>query len=623
MCGIAGIVGAAANQHIGRLPQMLAALTHRGPDGEGRFAGDGCLLGHRRLSIVDLEGGGQPMSNPQSGVTITFNGEIYGFSDLRNKFSRYAYRTQSDTEVILAMYDELGPSFVRHLPGMFALAIWDPNSQSLFCARDRFGEKPFYFAVRDDGLLVFASEIKGLSASRLVELNISYDAIEHYVRRLYIHPHETVFNGVRVLPPGHSLSFSRGRATVEQYWSAPGVRAAVSSNEAAEEMRFLLKRAVARQLVANVPVGAFLSGGLDSSTIVACAADVTRQIQTFTVDIGCGASEVPFAHDVAQRHSTKHADLRCDDYDIADEIVRMSRIFDEPFGDSSAIPTFLIAREARKVVKVVLTGDGGDEFTGGYGWYRPLAWLVEAKSMRSCERALTRLALGMRSRLGILRSPAEKDRADGVAMAMRYQSISAAHEAQLQFASGVDLELIGLRPASQRPPWNGLAVDPRDELDSAFRADALDYMPGDILVKIDRASMANGLELRAPFLDIDFAEFMLSLPSALKVTPFADKILLREAFSSLWPESVINRSKQGFGAPVEEWLKHPRVRELEHAVLRVRSAALYDFLDFDGAQILLDRASAHLHWALLALGAWAEETTKVRRQLRRGCNSVS
>jgi len=612
MCGIAGIVGGSAERHREPLERMLAAIAHRGPDGEGLHAVPGCLLGHRRLAIVDIEAGGQPMLDPDTGTAITCNGEIYGFQSLRKEFSGFPYRTRSDTEVILAMYRELGPAMLSRLPGMFAFALWDPRSRSLFCARDRFGEKPFYFTITRDGLFLFASEIKALAASGLVEGKISQRAVAHYLQRLYVRPHESVFEGINVLPPGHTLQFAEGQVTIARYWAPPEPsRRRMSVSEAAEELRYLLKRSVARQFVADVPVGAFLSGGLDSSTIVACAADRGTTVQSFSVDLAGGLSEMRFARDVAKRFSTEHTELSCSDYDVATELVRMGRIFDEPFGDSSAIPTYLIAREARKHVKVVLTGDGGDELCGGYTWYRSLAWMQEAQRGSFLALKLARLAMGLRSRLGLLRDMDEEFQAEGTRLATKYDSVLAAHDVQMQFASAADLALLGLPGAERRPPWTDMPQGMPDGVDSALRADFVDYLPGDILVKIDRASMANGLELRAPFLDVDVAEFMLALPSSLKVSPKKDKILLRAAFKRDWPASVRNRSKQGFGAPVAHWLAMPRVRDLDHELLRTRSSPLFDILAFDGTQAVLEKAPVYVYWAMLALAVWARESRQI------------
>jgi asparagine synthase (glutamine-hydrolysing) len=604
MCGIAGIVGEGAGRYGDRLVPMLDAIAHRGPDGDGVWQSPQCLLGHRRLSIIDLAGGAQPMRDEETGTVLTFNGEVYGYRELRAQCHGYPFRTSSDTEVILALYRRQGADFVRHLPGMFAFALWDPRERLLLCARDRFGEKPFYYATTGSGLFVFGSEIKAIAAADFCTLTVSPAALEHYCRRHYVHPKECIYEEVRTLPPGHLLTFSNGTTRIHRYWSAPPINANVTLEDAAVECRRLVKQAVSRQLVADVPVGLFLSGGLDSSTVTAVAAGLGPELHTFAFDVAGGIGELPFARDVATMHGTVHRELGVGSFDIATEAERQAHVFDEPFGDSSAIPMFLMAREARRHVKVALTGDGGDELFGGYSWYQPLTFMHSHGDKHAAHRFMIRLRIALRRKLG-LESAQDWAESSGLALIGRFPTILSAHEAQLQLISDAALAQLGLGARVARDPWGEIGATYDSGVAGALLADALDYMPGDILVKLDRTSMANGIELRAPFLDVHLAEFLLSLPPSIKVGNSRDKILLRAAFAEQWPPSVRARRKQGFGGPLRAWLGEPRVRALASDVLHTRSSALFDLLDYAGAQRLLNGASPLVRWGLLMLGLWA------------------
>jgi asparagine synthase (glutamine-hydrolysing) len=603
MCGIAGIVGPGAEQHSRRVAAMLDSIVHRGPDGHGTWRSSECVLGHRRLSIIDLAGGAQPMSDPETGTIVTFNGEIYGYRELRAGLREYPFRSASDTEVILALYRKHGSGLVEHLPGMFAFALWDPRKRLLLCARDRFGEKPFFYA-KSRGLFVFGSEIRAVLASDLVAPTISTDAVEHYCRRLYVHPHESIFREIHTLPPGHTLEVSDAGITVRRYWQPPEVDERYTLESAAEKCRELVARAVSRQLVADVPVGVFLSGGLDSSTITAVAAEQAKTVHTYSFNVEGGLNELQYARDVASLYRTQHSEFDCSNFDVAAEAERLALLLDEPLGDSSAIPMYLIAREARRHVTVVLTGDGGDELFGGYSWYQPLASMQAYAQHSSPQLFMSRLRLALKRRLGVA-SYRDEVESSGAGLAARFPDVLSAHEAQLQLLSNATLLQMGLPPRTGRAPWPELRGRNETAMNSAFLADTLDYMPGDILVKLDRTSMAHGLELRAPFLDVDLASFLLSLPPRLKVAESRDKITLRAAFSEQWPASVRNRQKQGFGGPLAEWLALPKMRELCASVLHTRSSALFDLLDYEGTQTVLKNAAPIARWGLMTLGLWA------------------
>jgi asparagine synthase (glutamine-hydrolysing) len=604
MCGIAGIVAPSSRRFQGHLDRMIKALKHRGPDGDGLSFFDQCALGHTRLSIVDLKTGRQPMMSSVSPVAATFNGEIYGYQALKTSLTDYPFQTTSDTEVILALYEQYGTDLLSRLPGMFAFAIWDDKTRELFCARDRFGEKPFYYAFGSNGEFLFASEIKALVASGLVHPVLDREALAAYLEYLYVPPNRTIFRNVFTLPPAHALRYREGRIEATQYWHPPAACDRISLPEAAEELQHLLERAVTRCLVADVPVGAFLSGGLDSSTVVAVASRRQHNLKTFCLEFGTVATESHFARDVAARYSTDHTDLSAGNSRLSDLVLTMQEVFDEPFADSSNIPTWLVARAARTHVKVMLGGDGGDELFGGYAsWYRPL-WNMAHYSVGSSRlmSALLRLA-GHAGQWGEELRKGLAARLEGVEYRERYTTLLDAHRAQRRYFSPVQLEALGFEtPVRDDPPESRR----RDALNGVLVADIEDYLAGDILTKIDRASMAHGLELRSPLLDVELASFCISLPSSLKIDGERDKIVLREAFAREWPSSIRTRGKQGFGAPVHKWLRQEDLKELKEACLNNSQHRLFSVLPFEKTRIFVDRDD-YFTWILLVLALWLDK----------------
>ncbi len=405
MCGIAGIVAPEADRYRPALEHMVAALRHRGPDGSGTHVFPGCTLGHTRLSIVDLTTGDQPMLAADGTLAITFNGEIYGFREIKQRLRDYQFHTTSDTEVILALYQTYGENYLQYLPGMFAFAIWDERQQALFAARDRFGEKPFYYAWGSGGEFLFASEIKSLTASGLLQPKISRESLVHYLRYLYVHPHRTIYSNVFVLPPAHGLRLKGTQLSVERYWQLPATTEVLSEQDAIAEFRRLFERAVERQLIADVPVGSFLSGGLDSSSVVAVASRNYPGLKTFSFGFRDSINELPFARQIADLYDTDHVELEDQQTDIAELLIEMARVYDEPFADSSNIPTYLISQAARCYGKVVITGDGGDELLAGYDfWYRAIWEMERSKAYPAKLIPLLQHATGFFSRIG-LRSP--------------------------------------------------------------------------------------------------------------------------------------------------------------------------------------------------------------------------
>lgn len=597
MCGIAGIISTDIEEYQRQLDSMICALSHRGPDGSGRHFFKRCALGHTRLSIVDLETGGQPMLTPDKQLGITFNGEIYGFRDIKARISGYPFHTSSDTEVILALFRRYGEDMMPHLPGMFAFAIWDEARQRLFCARDRFGEKPFFYAFGKKGEFLFASEIKAILATGLIYPIVSRKAIAYYLRHLYVSPYETAYENVYVLPPAHSLTFIDGHLKIERYWNLPNADNNIDMPEAVERFKYLFDKAVNNYLVADVPVGAFLSGGLDSSTIVAAASRYKADLKTYSFGFEGGISELPYAREAANRFNTDHIELTEDKVDIRELLIKMQEVYDEPFADSSNIPTYLICKLARQYGKVVLTGDGGDELLAGYSyWYNNLYLMEHERKAGFWHYAVLSMAAKVLKKM--------RNRMIGQYYRRKYGTVSNAHKTQKRYFSDVEMDYLMI-VNGQEVSYADTAFDKTDTVDDALRMDILDYMPGDILAKTDRASMANGLELRSPFLDVDFASFCISLPSCLKLDAYNNKLILRKAYSDAWPDSVRTRGKQGFGAPVTQWLKQESVHALKQKYLNNPKNKVFEIISFDNSRRTVNKDD-YKTWILLVLSLWME-----------------
>jgi len=606
MCGIAGIVAPASGNYRHQLQKMVACLRHRGPDGEGTYFFQSCALGHTRLSIVDIEGGHQPMLAPDKRSAICFNGEIYGFKTLRQDFPEYPFQTKGDTELILAMYERHGQSLPERLPGMFAFAIWDGKKQLLFCARDRFGEKPFYYAKGRNGEFIFASEIKAIIATGLVEPRLDPLAVRQYLRCGYVNSDRTIYRNINSLPPAHLLAYEHGQFQISRYWSLPLVDRSISMSDAVGEFQHLFDQSIARQLIADVPVGAFLSGGLDSSTIVAVASRHHQHLKTFSFGFGKAIDELPYAREIAARYQTDHHETSDQAEDIAGLLLRMQEVYDEPFGDSSNIPTYLLSGLARKHVTVALAGEGADELLAGYNfWYRPLFNLERASRLPDFTATLIRIAaLGCKA-MGRRLPLSLSGLWEGFFMKPYYKDCFEAHRARTSYFQDGELNAFGLSNNAEtcnlHTPTNRAGG-----LDGILSADIETYLPGDILTKTDRASMAWGLEMRCPFLDVDLASFCISLPSRLKIDARRDKILLREAYGAAWTPSIRTRTKQGFGASVETWLKQPRLMEMKRCILENSQHPICQIIDYDHLNLYREKDN-YQTWLLLVLGVWLEK----------------
>lgn len=571
MCGITGLFDSRGRRDIDRklLVEMNDSLIHRGPDGDGIYCAPGLGLGHRRLSIIDLSGGAQPMFSDDESVAVVFNGEIYNFQILQKELESIGHRfkTKSDTEVIIRAWEQWGPESVERLRGMFAYALWDANKETLFIARDRLGKKPLYYTVLDDGLVAFGSELKALMRHPALKRTINPQAVEDYFALGYVPDPICIFEGVHKLPPAHAMVWRRGEDPVmRQYWTLTMSEDGPQTMEdAADSLREQLAEAVSLRMISDVPLGAFLSGGVDSSGVVASMAEQSdRPVNTFSIGFGDKAfDESGFAQQVADRYETNHQ-MRIVDPTSFDLVDRLANMYDEPFGDSSSMPTFRVCAAARERVTVALSGDGGDEVFAGYRRY---LWHAKEEQIRGMmPSGLRRPLFGTLGRLypkfdWLPRPLRFKTTFQELALDADegyFNNISVVSD-QLResiFANAFKRTLAGYR-AIEHVHHAMDASQTDNPLLRAQYADIKTYLPGDILVKVDRASMASSLEVRAPLLDHKLVEWGSSLPAKLKLSGTERKAVLKKAFEPLVPHDLLYRPKQGFSIPISSWFRGP------------------------------------------------------------------
>jgi asparagine synthase (glutamine-hydrolysing) len=596
MCGIAGIITHNARNYHEELRNMTDAMAHRGPDASHCEFYDNAALGHRRLSIIDLsETGKQPMFSDTRKECIVLNGEIYGYLDIKTQYSEYPYRGSSDTEVILAMYQRKKENLIHDLPGMFAFAIWDDERQQLFCARDRFGEKPFFYAVGKNNEFIFASEIKAILASGLIQPRVNQEALSHYLQHGYVSSHQSIYENIHTLPPAHQLIWKKGEISISRYYSLPSKDRVLNLSEAKEEFNYLLKKAVQKQLVADVKVGSFLSGGLDSSSIVALVAEFLPHQTTISFGYDHIESELKYAKEIALKYLTDHIEVHEKKKDLATSLLKISPFFDEPFADISFIPHFEICRNAREKLTVVLSGDVGDELFGGYDFYRVENLL---RNHFSYKNIIAKFGLKLYQKIRQTSFLTQKN--------LKYENILEFHQNFVRNAFNKEERTALGITANYLQPFS-FSSDP-DSLNDIMRIDMEGYVPGNMLVKSDRMAMANSLEVRTPFLDIDFAEFCIQLPEQLKINRENDKIILREAMESYWTESIRKRKKQGFGMSVKSWFEEQNLVSLSDDLLKDPTQKVFNYIDFKTTQQFLNQD--HRHWNLLQLSLWAYNNQK-------------
>jgi asparagine synthase (glutamine-hydrolysing) len=571
MCGIAGFVAAPSVVAPLRVPdssallsQMCSVIRHRGPDEEGLWIADGVALGMRRLRIIDLATGQQPIFNEDRTVATIFNGEIYNFRELRAELERYGHRfsTASDTEVIVHAYEQWGSAGITRLRGMFGLAIWDTRARTLLLARDRMGIKPLFYA-EAGGRLYFGSEIKAVLCAPEVARDIDLDALDHYLSFLYTPRDGSIFRGVHKLPPGHLLTWCDGRTAITPYWeSLPEETFSGSEQDAVAQLREVLTDAVRSHLVSDVPLGAFLSGGIDSSVVVALMSAVSgARVKTFSIGFDEPAfDELAHARRVARHFDTDHHELvvRPDGLAILDDVISH---FDEPFADASAIPTWYVSQLARRHVTVALSGDGGDELFGGYDRYLPPTRVTQFD--RYSPRALRRVAgvaagslpHGVRGK-NFLRHVSR----DNPGRYLDLLSFFSVDDKVALFTPDLRAAVAGGNPETRLArhfqryahlPWPSQMMH--------FDADT--YLPEDVLVKVDRMSMAHSIESRVPLLDNEVVAFASTLPAHFKLKEGRRKHVLKEVAATWLPRDLVDRRKQGFGVPLSVWFRG-NLREL-------------------------------------------------------------
>jgi asparagine synthase (glutamine-hydrolysing) len=600
VCGIAGLYSPAGTPNPELVDAMRAAIVHRGPDDGSTDVFGPCVLGHQRLKVLDLDTGYQPVANEAGDVNAVFNGELYNFAALRAELRGHEVRGTGDTPVLPHVYEETGPLFAERLHGMFALALWDAGHERLVLARDRLGKKPLLYTRLADGTFAFASELKALLRLPGVSREVEPAAIDAYLALQYVAGNSTPLAGISKVPPGHALVVHRGGQSLLPYWRPHAAEPSASDEEWLERVRATVGEAVHRRLVADVPLGALLSGGIDSSIVVALMAQAsTAPVRTFTVGFADERyDERAYAREVATRYGTVHEELELVE-DVAETLPRLAAAYDEPLGDEAAFPTFLIAEQARRHVTVALAGDGGDEAFAGYERYiaHGLADRVPDAAARTGAAAV-RLLPGARTepRSALYRTARFLDVA-ATPRADRYARLMEVFPLALRRELWVD--------AGQAAP---LHFDHRPGIAGLQELDLVTYLPGDLLYKADIASMAHSLELRSPFLDHEVVELGLALPDHLKVRGREAKVALRRAFAPDLPAEIVTRGKTGFGVPLGRWFRED-LRELAHDVL----AADRGWFRRDTVTRLLDehergRADhGHRLWCLLMLELWVRE----------------
>lgn len=620
MCGIAGIVESSGKPvSTQSIETMCRALRHRGPDDEGvvdvgsKSTADrkaSAVLGNRRLSVIDVDGGHQPISNEDGTVWTVLNGEIYNYRELRKSLEEagHHFTTSSDTEVIVHAYEMYADKFVEYLDGMFAIAIWDTRRQQLLLARDRFGKKPLLYAQRDSWF-AFASELQALLVLPEIQRDIDPAAVGSYLSYMAVPAPQTIYRSIRKLPPAHLLIFKDGCASLRRYWQLSFVpKQDLSDVEAAERSVELLRDAVRKRLVSDVPIGAFLSGGVDSSAVVALMAELSDQpVKTFSIGFDEEAyNELPYARRVAEEFGCDHHEFVVQPKAI-EVLPKLVQHFGEPFADSSAIPTSYVAALTREHVTVALTGDGGDEAFGGYGRHRAnmvaeaVATTFSSESLRDRVKSLVR---------------SSHDQLGTVARIKRfmYAATSVRSERYRAWAGVLSDDLITEVFPSVTETDDAVRkmfekYRTLDAIDSFLAIDTEFYLPTDLLVKMDITSMMHSLEARSPFLDHQLVEFVAALPSNQKVRRLTTKFILKRAMRGRVPSEVLLRRKRGFAVPIKQWLQGELRDVLKDHLLS--SHAVADGFIRGGAinRLVREHLSgvrdwSHQLWTLLMLEMW-------------------
>jgi len=620
MCGIAGVVdfdGKRADSAVVR--QMNEVMQHRGPDDNGVYGSDNVVLGHVRLSIIDIKGSRQPLSNEDGAIWITFNGEIYNYKELRQLLVErgHGFRTNGDTEVLVHLYEEFGDGMLAHLNGMFAFAIWDSPKQHLFLARDRMGIKPLYYCQHSESF-IFASEPKAILRFPGVEANPSIEGVWHYLTFRSVPAPGTLFRGINKLPPGHWMEVSRDGCTTRRYWDIPLVSCEESlkkptriGQDIVDKTEDILCRSVKRRLMSDVPLGAFLSGGVDSSLIVAIMSKLTSiPVRTYSVGFkDFASSEVSYARTVADLYKTEHHELILEEGRFAEHLEELTWYRDSPLSEPADVPLHLLAKEARKDVKVLLSGEGSDELFAGYPKYAYdryanfVNWFPKA-IMRSVGKILP---ARMRRIEVVLRSYSQKRTAD------RWSQWFS------PFSREEKIQLIGDADAFVNPIEQYMHEDNSfDSLDMMLYADCKIWLPDNLLDRGDRMTMAASVEGRVPFLDHELVEHAFGLPRNVKIRGFGRKWVVKQIALRHLPASIVNRRKVGFAVPLAQWFRG-RLRELCYDRICQKNGLAMQLLDKKSLYRILDdhcskrKDNAIGIWTLLGLSMWHDVFCEMAR----------
>jgi asparagine synthase (glutamine-hydrolysing) len=618
MCGIAGIVSAAGDERIEEnlVHRMCQAILHRGPDDEGLFVKDSAGLGMRRLSIIDIAGGHQPVFNEDRSAWVVFNGEIYNFPDLREELLArgHKFSTHSDTEVIVHLYEEMGADCVHRLRGMFAFALYDERRKKLLLARDRLGKKPLHYALQGERLL-FASEIKSILTVAPELATVNNHALLQYLYFGYIPDPLTVFSAIHKLPPGHLLEFENGKITVRQYWDLPeyGTHPPRSEEECLEEMERRLAEAVKIRLISDVPLGALLSGGTDSSVVVALMARASsKPVKTFSIGFRDEEfNEAPHARVVADRFGTEHHELIVEP-NVLETVEMLTSSLEEPFGDSSMLPTYYVSCMARRHVTVALSGDGGDEIFAGYGRYgihlkrQMFERIPEGARRFYRDSVYPRLPRDMRGKKFSynVSLPWRERYVDGI-------SFLPSFERDMPLLSDEFRDVLNGGDNPQKVMYDYFERAPaHDPVSQMLFVDTKTYMVADVLTKVDRMSMATSLEVRVPILDHLFVEWATGIPASWKIRDGQQKYILRKLAERVGvPREVNYRPKQGFALPLVHWIRHELKDLITTVLLEARTLQRGYFKERGVRQLLDEHFSGRRNhsgriWRLLVFELW-------------------
>lgn len=604
MCGICGKIEFEQDKSVSEvlIRDMLDSIRHRGPDDQGVYLSPQVGLGHARLSIIDLGSGHQPISNENGTIWIVFNGEIYNYKELRAQLIAHGhtFKTQSDTEVIIHLYEELGPECLDRLRGMFTFALWDENTKTLLLARDRIGIKPLYYSLLNNSL-IFASEMKAMLVDPAMRRHLSPEMIDRFLTFLYVPGQETLLKGILKLPPGHYLLFANGKTIVRQYWDLQFVKPSdrLSVEEAQNELTRLLTEVVEMHMIADVPVGVLLSGGVDSTAVLSCASERTKEeISSYTVGFSdpTFADERPYAKLAADTFGTRHHSTTITASDFADFLPRYVWHMEEPVCEPPAIALYYVSKLASKYVKVLLSGEGGDEAFAGYNNYRSILWLERLKRVwpafnETASRGLTQLnSWWPTPRLAKYAPLVNANFPDyyysRTSTPYCYSGNGLGELYSSEFNGLINREYT-IEPV--RSLWS--KVKNEAVLDQMLYIDTKTWLPDDLLIKADKMTMANSLELRVPLLDHKFLEFAASLPTHYKLKAFTPKYIWKKALSKRVPEQIIKRKKAGFPVPYESWLRN-ECKDNVRAILTDSRTTQRGYFRKNAVEALLDANTA-------------------------------